>query len=524
MRLAVIAAVAVAALAAPAASAVPARAVSPGYTVQTGLTFRATGLGPSGSAACDVAYDLYMPDPAPAPHSAPAILFTNGFGGSKSDGAAMARFFAPQGYVVLAYSGLGFGGSGCQIELDSPEWDGRTAAELIDLLGTMPAVRLDGPDDPRVGMFGGSYGGAVQLAAASVSPKLDTIVPQITWNDLAYSLAPNNTSPSFAWDTVPGVAKAEWTAHFFAEGLASPLENLQTRPLVDSTLNGCPGFDPKVCGDAVLTLGTGAPDASTTAFLRHASMVGYGSAVRIPTMLMQGEGDTLFNVDEAVANRAMLMANGAPVKLVLQSWGHSFSGDPTDNTSFSDPARPTYEDSLVQRWFDQYLKGLPVDTGPAVEYFRDWLYDPGAPSDVAAYGAAPSWPIAPMQTVALSAGSRLVPPASVARGSASFASAPGPGSYSETAGLQYRAPFSSIPPLDPPGTYASWTTAPLSADVDVAGVPTLSARITTSVPPVLGLAPTMPVLFGKLYDVAPDGSESLLFPRGVAPIRIADTS
>ena len=42
-------------------------------------------------------------------------------------------------------------------------------------------------------MVGGSYGGAVQLATASVDRRLDTIIPFITWNDLSYSFGPNHT-------------------------------------------------------------------------------------------------------------------------------------------------------------------------------------------------------------------------------------------------------------------------------------------------------------------------------------------
>lgn len=520
----------------PAAS--PSHAQSPGYSVTSG-TFTATHLGPHHDTSCPIVYDLYVPDPPPPPHGAPAILFTNGFGGSKADGAPLARFFAPRGYVVLAYSGLGFGGSGCQIELDSPEWDGAAASQLIDFLGTLPEVKLDGPDDPRVGMFGGSYGGAIQLVTASVTPKLDTIVPEITWNDLAYSLAPNNDSPSLTWtDDPPGVPKVEWTNLFFALGLTQPLQHLSTGTLLPTTLAGCPGFDSQICADQAQALATGAPTPETVALLRHASMVDYGGHVRIPTLLLQGEGDTLFDIDEAVATRAQILANGAYAKLVLHSWGHSFGGYPGDNTRFADPAHPTYEERLVERWFDHYLKDLPVDTGPPVEYFRDWVeYDPSSPAGAGpAYAAAPTWPVGTSQTFALSgtgdlvplgalsaAGSHSVASAEIAAGSQSLVSVPGGGSYSETAAFQYSMqPFESIPASDPPGTYAAWSTGPLSGDVDVVGIPTLTFHLAVAAPSVPGQPGTDPVLFGKLYDVAPDGSQSLVFPRLVAPVRVAD--
>jgi ABC-2 type transport system ATP-binding protein len=98
-------------------------------------------------------------------------MVTNGFGGSYNDSSTlgMAENAATDGFVALSSSGLGFGGSGCQIELDSPTWDGKAASELISWLGTLPAVASDGPDDPRIGMVGGSYGGGIQFSTASDS-------------------------------------------------------------------------------------------------------------------------------------------------------------------------------------------------------------------------------------------------------------------------------------------------------------------------------------------------------------------
>src|SRR4029077_18190640 len=175
--------------------------------------------GPAGDQHCDIVGDLYKPDAATSAHPAPAILTTNGFGGSKDDQADLGKLAASRGYVVLSYSGLGFGGSGCKIELDDPDWDGKAGSQLVSFLGgkagiaftdakhtqaapvvnyvVQDATAHDGrahANDPRVGMIGGSYGGQIQFAVAGVDPRLDTIIPIITWNDLSYSLAPNNTS------------------------------------------------------------------------------------------------------------------------------------------------------------------------------------------------------------------------------------------------------------------------------------------------------------------------------------------
>src|SRR5436309_15755856 len=102
------------------AGASSAQAARSPFTVRT-LHFE-THVGPGRSTACDVVGDLYRPRSATRRHPEPAILTTNGFGGSKDDQKTEAETYARHGYVVLSYSGLGFGGSGCKIELDDPAW------------------------------------------------------------------------------------------------------------------------------------------------------------------------------------------------------------------------------------------------------------------------------------------------------------------------------------------------------------------------------------------------------------------
>ena len=55
-------------------------------------------------------------------------------------------------------------------------------------------IATESAGDPRVGMIGGSYGGQIQYAVARQDPRIDAIIPMITWNDLTYSLAPGNGS------------------------------------------------------------------------------------------------------------------------------------------------------------------------------------------------------------------------------------------------------------------------------------------------------------------------------------------
>jgi putative CocE/NonD family hydrolase len=496
-----------------------AHAATTGYTVRT--VHVATLVGPRDDTPCDVVADLYLPDTASARHRVPAILTTNGFGGAKDDAnqAGTGRAFAAHGYAVLSYSGLGFGGSGCKITLDDPDWDGKAARQLIDYLAGLDVIRLDGPGDPRVGMIGGSYGGQVQFAVAGIDHRVDALIPLITWNDLAYSLAPNNGG------TNPGVHKKEWTSLFFAEGIADGIAGAQYDP---GRLAGCPNFTDRACAaKAELDL-LGYPTADTTALARHASVASYVARVTAPTLLVQGQADTLFNLGEAAATYQALTATGTTVRMIWQSWGHSHGTPAPGELDLSaDGLDRTYLGQRFLAWFDHYLMGLPVDTGPRFAYFRDWIPYTGNAS--AAYASADRYPVGAPQSLYLSGSGDLVAsPGAVQPGSQSYANAPGgtPTSYSETSALQGGlVPDPLTRPVDAPGTFAAWTTPPLPADVVTVGVPTLDVRLdcpAAALSQATGPAGQL-VLFAKLYDVAPDGSITLP-ERIVSPVRVADVT
>ena len=510
----------VAALAFAGAAAGTALAV-PAYTVKT--LHWSVKTGPNDENTCDVIGDLYRPRGVDARHPAPAILTTNGFGGSKDDQAGAAKAFATRGYVVLSYSGLGFGGSGCKIELDDPDYDGKAASQLVSFLGgtkgatdgtKVDYVRHDRPGDPRVGMIGGSYGGEIQFATASIDRRVDTIVPMITWNDLAYSLAPNNADVDHGVSShTPGVEKYEWTSLFFALGIADGIQGAQADP---SRNVGCPNFDDRACASKLQMDATGAPNDATISFARHASVVSYMSKIRIPTMLMQGQTDTLFNLNESVATYQALRAQRVPVKLVWHSWGHSGGTVPGE----IDLAHPdtNYEGRTVLQWFAHYLKGARAAPSLDFTYFRDWVRYRGDATP--AYARAPAYPAGRPLTLYLSGDGTLSRSASgVQAGSESFATptAGAPASYTETSALDQ-----SQPVTDAPGTTATFTSAPLGATTDVIGIPTVDLRISAPVQQITGQAggPGEVVLFFRLEDIAPDGSVTLVH-RLIAPARVA---
>ena len=506
------------------------------YTVSS-LHF-AVHVGPTGQQACDIVGDLYTPTGASPSHRVPAILTTNGFGGSAADQTPFAEQYATRGYEVLSYSGLGFGGSGCKITLDDPDYDGRAGSQLVSFLGGAPGIAFtdaahtapapplqvvihDAKDhagvaqkyDPRVGMWGGSYGGQIQFAIASIDARVDALNPQITWNDLSYSLGPNNAdqSPGVSSST-PGATKTTWAAAFSAIGVLDGAQYSSSDP---QRLIGCPNFADFVCPALVSGASTGYLPSTAIAALRHASVSHYLPAIKIPVLLDQGEVDTLFNLNESVATYQALRAQGTPVALMWRYNGHS-GGTPSSTGA-------AYEAGRIQAWFDHYLKGAPASaggsTGPAFAYYRDWD---------GSVGTASTYPIGSSQKYYLSQQNLVSSPADIQPGSQSFVT-PAAGAPSSLGGLdvvgsQVTVPLDQ-PDVNPAGTYASWTGTPLSAPLTVVGAPSLdiavsapSAAITQSNGPAGQL-----VLFAKIYDVNPDGSQHLINGL-VAPIRIADVT
>lgn len=505
------------------AAALPAAASAEEVTVKT-LHF-ATVVGPDDDVRCDVVGDLYTPKSATKEHPAPAILATNGFGGSKKDQAKWGAFYASRGYVFLSYSGLGFGGSGCKITLDDRDYDGKAGSQLITFLAGGSAakdgtkvdyVKLDAPGDPRVGMIGGSYGGQIQFAVAGIDRRLDTIVPYITWNDLSYSLMPNNADirAGVSSDT-PGVTKVAWGALFSTLGIVNGVQGVSVDP---SRIAPCPNFDDRVCGALIGAGVTGAPNDSQIAFLRHASVVSFVDRIKIPTFLIQGQGDTLFNLREAVATYDALRAQGTPVKMSWEFGGHSGPNAPGE-ADLTKPAE-TYQGRAVLEWFGHYLRDAPAVPSLDFTFFRDWVTYKGDATP--AYGRAPSYPAVKEQTpLYLSGSSALVPDAGdVADGSASLltTAAGAPTSYTELSALDQKNPVSDVP-----GTTVRFETPPLTADTDLIGVPSVDLRIAAPVQEASGQLGAVGevALFFKLYDVAPDGTITLTH-RVISPARIAN--
>jgi predicted acyl esterase len=372
-------------------------------------------------------------------------------------------------------------------------------------------------------MIGGSYGGGNQFATASMDPRVDTIVPIITWNDLPYSLNPNNTAQTTGvTSSTPGTIKLFWGLGFSALGLTGDLQNQQ----IPGDPVPCPNFADWVC-PALVTAGTTGffqPDAVAGA--HHASVSSYLGRIRIPVLLIQGENDTLFNLNEAIATYRALRAQGTPVKMIWQSWGHSGGPAPGEIDLANPDPSAQYETGRVLAWFEHHLKGRDVSTGPGFSWFRPWVGYTG--NAAPAYASASAFPVGTSRTWTFSGAGALVTGTPTA-GSQQFVTPPA-GLPTSLNPFDVVSGYSPIPLpdaglQDAPGTFAAWTSGALTGKVDVVGSPVVNVRVSAPSAALtqVGGAAGQLVLFVKLVDVGPDGKGQLI--KGLeAPIRIPDVN
>lgn len=535
------------------------------YTTQV-LNFRVV-VGPDESLVFNMVANLHRPVNATKDHPAPALMATNGFGGSKDDGYAtgvnnLLMQFARHGYVGLSYSGLGFGGSDGLIYMDDPVYDGLAASCLAQFLGGKPGIAFeeysyaDGAqawstpvaavdyvardddrsgiaNDPRVGMIGASYGGAIVYAAAAVDRRIDTIVPQETWTSLLYSLTPNNADlDDDLMSPALGVAKKSWAEAFFMAGLTQPLIYRDVyRP--ETT---CPGFRPEAC--PVITDGFrfGYPNEIGLNLNPDVSPLFYADQINIPVFINQGISDSLFNLNESIALYKRLKQQDVPVKMLWMSWGHG-GGDCLDpfppgppcaglpvpgELEAEAPIEKSYQGRLYLDWFAHWLKDDPVSTGAEFTYYRHWIPEVTDGPNRDQYADASGYPVGTETTLYLSGSGDLVnKERDIRLGRSSLkTSTHAATSYSELSAIDRDRSIYDIR-----GTFMAFTSEPLATDTDVVGTPVLDVQLRA--PDFLETQDTGPegqlILFAKIYDVGPDDTE-VLPNRIVAPVRIADVT
>ncbi|MGW0564326.1 alpha/beta fold hydrolase [Streptomyces sp. NPDC003016] len=401
----------------------------------------------------------------------PAVLLGHGFGGSKRDVQAQAEQLARDGYAVLTWSARGFGKSTGKIGLNDPNGEVKDVSRLIDWLAGRPEVRLDADGDPRVGVSGSSYGGAVSLLAAGHDRRVDAVAPQITYWNLADALFPH------------GVFKKLWAGLFINTG------------------GGCDRFEKRLCAMYERVAVAGEPDAAARDLLEARSPSAVGDRIKVPALIVQGQNDSLFPLDHADAMAKAIEANGAPVSVDWIAGGHD-GGD-------RETARV---EGRITDWFDRYLKDEKgTDTGPAFRVTRTGGVDStnGGAQLRGATGDRYPGLEAGQRQLKLAGGreQRFASPAGA--NPPAISSVPGVagvGALSRLSGLGVGLS------LDFPGQNARFETAKLASDLRVTGSPTVRVTVKSDREDA--------VLFGKVYDVSADGRQQVLPSQLVSPVRV----
>ncbi len=499
---------------------------------------------------------MYLPASTPAP----AIIMAHGFGGSKQSVTTDAQDAARNGFVVLAYSARGFGRSTGQIGLDSLDYEVPDARTVVDWLAEQPEVQLDGPGDPRIGVTGGSYGGALSLMLAGTDRRIDAVVPLITWNDLEQSLFPNAqttaadlaaSTPAAAEGVDDGVFKKFWTSSLMASvttgaalsttGIAqgdTGDSNFVRRGTGSSTSSAAPdagsgaagsipGVTPEAaaaalagsCGRMMVQLCAGYAQAAQTgrigpefsALLARSSPKSVVGDITAPTLLIQGERDTLFPLSEADANARAIAANGATVAMTWYNGGHD-GGSPDAATQ-----------ARITEWFRHYLAGQGPVPSNAFRYTVDGpISDTGSARsrtlEVPEYPGLAEGSTTNRVGIPLSGDPQFVvnPPGA---SPASISSLPGVSGLASTALSTFAGGL--------PGQTARFESAPFDTLTVLAGTPRIT--VTVSRLPIPGTiqqagsagADDAAVLYGSIAKVSPGGTRSLA-GGAVAPIRLTN--
>ncbi|MFG2496858.1 alpha/beta fold hydrolase [Streptomyces sp. NPDC048441] len=420
----------------------------------------------AGGAKIDTSY-FTARDPS---QKRPAVLIGHGFGGSKDDLRAQAEDLAAKGYAVLTWSARGFGRSTGKIGLNDPKGEVADASRLIDWLAKRPEVRLDKKGDPRVGMTGASYGGAVSLLTAGYDDRVDAIAPQITYWNLSEALFPD------------GVFKKLWAGLFINTG------------------GGCDRFEKQLCEMYDRVAMAGKPDAAARELLTARSPAAVGDRIKVPALVVQGQTDSLFPLGQADATARAIRGNHAPVSVDWISGGHDGGDRETGRI-----------DARIGSWFDRYLKDdKSADTGPAFRVTRTGGID-------STDGAAQLRGASGDRYPGLESRGRKVPLtgreqtfANPAGGSPpAISNLPGAGGGG---GLSQLSSLGVGVSLDFPGQNARFDSAPLRDDLRITGSPTARVHVKSSSDDA--------VLFAKVYDVGPDGKQKVLPSQLVTPVRV----
>lgn len=231
------------------------------------------------------------------------------------------------GYNVLTWDPRGFGESGGEAQLNSPDVEGRDIQVLLDWLAARPEALVDRSGDARVGMVGADYGGVIQLVVAAIDCRVDAIVPSMAYNAAGRALFKVST------------LKAGWARILVNVASAGRITPRIQRAYDDTRT------------------GSGLPNQDDLGWFVEIGPGGLVDRIEVPTLFVQGTVDTLSTLEEAVLSYTSLRARGIPTAMVWTCGGHG--------ACLTSPGPEGVAEEATLAWLDRYLRGdTSVDTGP----------------------------------------------------------------------------------------------------------------------------------------------------------------
>ncbi|MCW2922733.1 MAG: CocE/NonD family hydrolase [Thermoleophilia bacterium] len=423
---------------------------------------------------------LLVPHGVDADHPAPAVLVAHGLGDGQEDVAGTARALAHAGYVVLSWTSRGQRGSTGRVGIAAPDGEVADVSALVDQLARRRDVQRDRAGDPRVGIVGVSQGGGVALLAAARDHRIDAVVPVFAWYDLRAALEPDAARRTLGAE--PGVLKLRWGSELFAAGSGGAR---RAAP--------CGNVEDDACTAWTGSAQRGQLTPAARSLLATRSPAEVVADIEAPTLVVQGQMDSLFDLTQGADLARALRREHVPTRVEWMRGGHDLP---------LDERRRAHLDGAVLRWFDHFLR----DRGDV----------PVGPRFTVQLGAGRGYANAP--DIPPEATSRHVHVEPVDRtdrsGSVRF-SAPAAGLPADATSLPGLGDVTALSTgfTAPRGQRARFESAPVDGGIEIIGTPRI--RLAFSGDHRDGIA------FVHLVDIASDGRR--IVPRGlVSALRLSD--
>lgn len=183
----------------------------------------------------NIAFTVFEPKSFDCAQGNPLMLHGHGYGGSReTTPTGLIQRMVDAGAGAISIDLRGFGESGGSVRVMDPDFEGQDLLQIIDWAeANLDWLRYSNDKpvgsrklNPVIGSTGGSYGGGYQLLIHNIDPfqRLDALTPDITWNDLRYSLNPGGPygqagfKPSSGQITPAGTIKTGWALALVAGG------------------------------------------------------------------------------------------------------------------------------------------------------------------------------------------------------------------------------------------------------------------------------------------------------------------